>query len=323
MNNSISNTTADLTDAVFVGIDVAKDSLAVFVDAENLHLEFSNQTADLRRLIKQLIGFNPRLVVLESSGGYETNLVLALADAGLPLFIVYPKRVRQFARSLGQQAKTDALDAALLAYYARVVQPVPKAVPSAELRELQAIATRRSQLIEMRTAEENRLETAHQKLHRQIKEHLRWLERQIKELDTDLHNRIKQNDLWRETDERVQSVPGVGPILSLTLLTELPELGTLSHKEIASLVGVAPFSRESGKFFGKRFCSGGRNSVRRVLYMATIAATRFNPIIKEFYNNLCQRGKPKKVALIACARKLLIILNAMTRDNCHWQPKTL
>lgn len=321
MNTSISTTNELSADLVFVGIDVAKDTLAVFVDADQRQLELTNQEKDLRRLVKELKKYQVHLILLEATGGYETALVLALAEAGLPFYIVYPKRVRQFARALGQAAKTDAIDARMLAYYARVVQPVPKSMPDEELRQLQALTTRRTQLIAMHTAEANRLETGHRALHRQIKDHLRWLERQIKEIDTDLHRRIKESDLWSAADERLQSVPGVGQILSLTLLTELPELGRLSHKQIASLVGVAPYSRESGKCYGKRFCSGGRNSVRRVLYMATIAASRFNPMIKEFYKRLCEKGKPKKVALIACARKLLIILNALIRDQSSWNPQ--
>jgi transposase len=223
---------------------------------------------------------------------------------------------------LGLIAKTDEVDAALLAYYGKIANIQAKPMQSNELRELSALTARRGQLIEMRLSEQNRLETSHYSMHKNIKKHLDWLIKQTSDIETEINRRIKESETWTETDERLQSVPGVGKVLSSILITELPELGNLNNKEIASLVGVAPFPSESGKFKGKRFCRGGRNSVRRVLYMATLNATRFNPIIKKQYDNLCEKGKLKKVAIIACARKLLIILNAIIRDNATWQPKT-
>ncbi len=313
--NQISN------DQTFIGIDLAKDSVSVFVDSTESHFECLNNIKDLRKLAKKLKKLNPALIVLEATGGYETQCAVAFAEAELPYAIVFPKRVRQFAFGLGIIAKTDEVDAKLLAYYGRVADIKPQPLQSDELRELRALTSRRHQLIEMRLSEQNRLETSHPSMHKNIKKHLNWLVKQIEEIETDINQRIKESEAFRQADELLQSVPGVGKVLSSTLITDLPELGHLTNKEIASLVGVAPFPSESGKHKGKRFCRGGRNSVRRVLYMAALAASQFNPIIKPFYESLLEKGKLKKVALIACARKLLVTLNAMIRDNSVWQPK--
>jgi transposase len=309
------------TDQTFIGIDVAKDSIAVFIDSTNQHLECLNQTKDLRRLARKLKKLNPRLIVLEATGGYETLSAVVFSEFELPFAIVYPKRVRQFAFGLGLLAKTDEIDAETLAYYGRVAKIQARPLPSNELRTLSAAATRRQQLIEMRLAEQNRLETSVTAMHANINKHLDWLKQEIEEIENDINQQIQTSEAWKETDELLQSVPGVGKVLSSTLICELPELGQLDDKKIAALVGVAPFPHDSGKIKGKRFCRGGRNGVRRVLYMATLTATRFNPIIKKHYDNLCERGKLKKVALIACARKLLVILNAMVRNNMPWQTK--
>jgi len=316
MNNKFENISKDHT---FIGIDVAKDSIAVFIDSIDEDFLCPNQPKDLTRLARRLKKLKPALIVLEATGGYETNAAIAFAKFELPYAIVYPLRVRLFARGLGLIAKTDQIDAQLLAYYGRVANVQPKPLISEELRLLQALTTRRSQLIEMRLAEQNRLDVAHPQMQKHIKKHLRWILKQTEQIETEINDYIKNSPTWSDTDQLLQSVPGVGEVLSSTLITELPELGLLSNKQIAALVGVAPFPRESGKATGKRFCKGGRNSVRRVLYMATITATRFNPIIKHFYENLLEKGKLKKVALIACARKLITILNAMVRNNSHWQ----
>lgn len=308
-------------DRIFIGIDVAKDNLAVFVDSTNQHSVYLNQTKDLRKLAKQFKKLNPTLIVLEASGGYETAAAVIFAEFSLPYSIVYPLRVRQFALGLGIIAKTDELDAQIIAYYGRVAGIEPKPLQSDDLRQLQALTIRRSQLLEMRIAEQNRFETAHPQMQKNIRKHLDWLIKQIEEIETEINHRIQADETLQQTDVLLQSVPGVGQVLSSTLLTELPELGLLSDKKIGALVGVAPFPRESGKWKGKRFCRGGRNSIRRVLYMATLSATKHNPIIKQFYDNLCERGKIKKVAIIACARKLLTILNTMVRNNSLWQPK--
>jgi transposase len=310
-------------DRIYIGLDVAKDSLAVYIDATKQHSECLNQAKALRALAKKLKKLNPTLIVLEATGGYETLAAVTLSEFELPFTIVYPRRVRQFAYGLGVIAKTDEVDAEVLAYYGRVAQLPARPLLSPEWQELQALTTRRQQLLEMRLMEDNRLATAHPSLSKNIKKHRDWLQHQIEEIETELQQRIQTSEAWQPTDEILQSAPGVGQVLSTTLITELPELGQLTHKEIASLVGVAPFPAESGKFKGKRFCRGGRNSIRRVLYMATLNASRYNPIIKQFYDHLVAQGKPKKVALIACARKLLTILNAMVRNNSPWQPKSI
>lgn len=304
-----------------IAIDIAKNDMAVFVDSTEELFTCGNQLKDLHRLGKQFVSRKPALIVLEASGGYEKAAVIVFSQFKLPVAVVYPKRVRQFAQSLGIIAKTDSIDARTLARYARAADIQPKPLASDELSALQALTSRRTQLIEARTAERNRLDTAHPSVHKLIKKSLAFLQHQIKDIDTEIEHRINESDTWRQTNELLQSVPGVGSVLSSTLITELPELGSLTGKEISSLAGVAPFPRESGKWKGKRFCRGGRNSIRRVLYMATIVATRFNPIIRQFYENLCQRGKLKKVAIIACSRKLLVILNAMVNNNSAWQPK--
>ncbi len=305
----------------FVGIDVAKSSLAVFVDSTGDHLECLNQTKDLRTLARRLKKLNPSLIVLEATGGYETPAAGIFSEFGLPFAVVFPKRVRQFALGLGIIAKTDDIDARTIAYYGRIADIQAKPLLSDELRRLNALTTRRTQLIEMRIAEQNRLDVSHPEMQKNIKKHLRWLESQIIAIEGEIDASIKDDQALQEKDDLLQSVPGVGKVLSSTLLTQLPELGILSNKQISALVGVAPFPRESGNWKGKRFCQGGRNSIRKVLYMATISASRFNPVIKQFYEHLLERGKLKKVALIACSRKLMTILNAMVRNNSNWNPK--
>ena len=305
-----------------IGIDVAKDELAVFVDGPSeRHFTCPNKPKDLKRLARDFKKLNPAVIVLEATGGYELAAAVAFSEAGLPFVIVFPRRVRQFALGLGMNAKTDDIDARVIAYYGRMagIKSVP--LKSRELRDLDALTTRRSQLIEMRLAEQNRLDTAMASAQKSIQHHIRFLERQIKDAETEIASRIKESDTWSQADKLLQSVPGVGPTLSSTLITDLPELGILSNRQIAALVGVAPFARDTGKSTGKRFCKGGRNSIRRVLYMATIAATRFNPVIKQHYQKLCSTGKLKKVALIACARKLLITLNAIIKNNRAWLVK--
>jgi len=304
-----------------IGIDTGKDQLDIFADTSQELFTCDNRPKDLRRLAKQLEGMNPQLIVLEASGGYERAAVTAFSELSLPVAVVYPKRVRQFARGLGIIAKTDKIDARVIAYYARVADPAPTPPKTSELSALEALTSRRAQLIEMRLSEQNRIELAHPSIQKEIKHHVAWIERQIDKTEAEIERQIRESNTWRQTDELLRSVPGVGAVLSSTLITDMPELGSLTSKEVAALAGVAPFPRESGRWKGKRICQGGRYQVRRVLYMATIAATRFNPVIKNLYDRLCQRGKPKKLAIIACARKLLVILNAMTKNNSPWSPK--
>jgi transposase len=305
-----------------VGIDVAKDSLVVFVDSRGEYMNCPNAKKELTALAKRLAKLDPELIVLEASGGYEKAAAASFSQAGLPVAVVYPRRVRQFAHGLGIIAKNDEIDAKLIAYYGRVADIKPQPKQTDELCALRALAQRRSQLIEMRIAEQGRLETAHPSSRRSIKQHIVWIERQILKIQNDIQQSVDADPDLKEQDKRLRSVPGVGPVLASTLITELPELGLLSNKQIASLVGVAPFPHESGKQKGKRFCKGGRNQIRRVLYMATVSATLCNPVIRTFYKNLCGRGKLKKVAIIASAHKLLSILNSMTKHQTLWSPST-
>lgn len=303
----------------FIGIDVSKDALEIFVDSTGRQIVCPNKMPDLHRVAKELKKLSPELIVMEATGGYETPAAIAFAEVDLPCAVVFPRRVRQLALGLGIIAKTDEIDAKVIAYYGRTAGIKPKPLGSNELRALQALTSRRTQLIEMRLAEENRLETSHPSMCKEIKEHVAWLTRRIQKLEAEINRQIGECGAWNEKRQLLQSLPGVGPVLSSTLITDLPELGTLSNKKIAALVGLAPFPRDTGKSNGKRFCKGGRNAVRRVLYMSTLSAARFNPVIKEFYDRLCQKGKLKKVAHIACARKVLVILNAMIRDNAKWK----
>jgi transposase len=259
------------------------------------------------------------LVVLEATGGIELPLVGALAAAGLPVVVVNPRQVREFARATGRLAKTDAIDAQVLARFAEAVQPALRPLPDAATQQLSSLVTRRRQVIEMLTAEKNRLRTTAPAVRDHVKEHILWLERSLSDLDRELEQAIHSSDIWRAQDDLLQSAPGVGQVLSTTLLAELPELGTLNRKEIAALVGVAPLNRDSGTLRGRRTVWGGRSQVRAVLYMAALVATRFNPVIRAFYQRLQAAGKPKKVALTACMRKLLTILNAMMRHQIPWR----
>lgn len=305
-----------------IGIDVAKDNLEVYNDVSLDRAVCPNKTRDLERLTKDLKKISPELIVMEATGGYETQAAIAFSKAGLPYAIVFPKRVRQLAHGIGLIAKNDQVDARVIAYYGRVGGVQPKPLESNELRELEALTTRRRQLVEMRQMDENRLDTTHPSLRKDIKEHITWLSRRIDKLNKEIDHRIELSKAWNEKRKLLMSVPGVGPVLASTLITELPELGILSNRRIAALVGVAPFDRDTGKKHGIRFCKGGRNSVRRVLYMAAVCAARFNPTIKTFYDRLCEKGKRKKVAHIACARKMLVILNAMTRDRIEFKSST-
>lgn len=312
----------NLSENPVIGIDVAKDNLEVYNDVSFHRAVCPNKARDLERLAKDLKKISPELIVMEATGGYETKAAIAFSKAGLPYAIVFPKRVRQLAHGIGLIAKNDQVDARVIAYYGRVGGVQPKPLESNELRELEALTTRRRQLVEMRQMDENRLDTTHPSLRKDIKEHITWLSRRIDKLNKEIDRRIELSKAWNEQRKLLMSVPGVGPVLASTLITELPELGVLSNRRIAALVGVAPFDRDTGKKHGIRFCKGGRNSVRRVLYMATVCAARFNPVIKSFYDRLCEKGKRKKVAHIACARKMLVILNAMTRDGLEFKSST-
>lgn len=301
----------------FVGIDVAKATLDVTVRPTGERWQLANEEPAFAALLARLRPLAPTLVVLEATGGFEHAVVAALAAAGLPVVVANPRQVRDFARATGQLAKTDTIDAQVLALFAERVRPTPRPLPDEAVQALDAVLTRRRQLVEMLTAERNRLGRARASVARRIRAHLRWLERELADVDRDLGRLIEQSPVWRAQDDLLQSVPGVGPVVSRTLLGELPELGRLTRKQIAALVGVAPLARDSGTLRGRRLVWGGRAPVRAVLYMGALVATRWNPVIRAFYLRLRAAGKPAKVALVACMRKLLIILNAMARSGTH------
>jgi len=302
----------------FIGIDISKAELDVAIWGKGSYWQISNDIQGRQELIRRLKGLNPRLIVVEASGGLEQPLVRELDQANLPVAVVNPTRVRNFARSAGQLAKTDKLDAEIIAQFAQAMRPKVRPLRTRQQEHLGALVTRRRQVVDAITAEKNRKATAHPALQEQIQRHIDWLEEELKELDNEIDQLIQQSDEWREKAAILSSVPGVGPVTVSTLVAKLPELGSRNRQQIAALVGVAPVNKDSGKKRGKRRVFGGRASVRRVLYMATLAATKFNPIIRAFYERLLANGKEKKVALTACMRKLLVILNSMIRHKKLW-----
>jgi transposase len=300
---------------VYVGLDVANATLDVALRPTGEQWSVPNDEAGIAGLVARLRPRAPRLVVAEATGGFERAAIAALAAAGMPVVVANPRQIRDFARPTGQLAKTDRIDAGILALFADRVRPTPRPLPDAVAQLLDALLTRRRQLLEMLVAEKNRLGFAPRALHRGIQQHIRWLERQLDDVTTALAAQIEGSPVWRVKDDLLRSVPGIGPIVSAVLLAELPELGTLTPKQIAALAGLAPLARDSGTVRGKRWVWGGRRGVRTALYLAALCGRRWNPALRRFYERLIAAGKPKKVALIACARKLLTILNAMVRDN--------
>jgi len=304
----------------YVGIDVAKASLAVATWPDDVQWTTTQTEADLSALVTRLHALAPRLIVLEATGGYEALVAGQLAAAGLPVVIVNPRQVRDFARALGQQAKTDPLDARLLALFGARVRPDVRPLADAATQDLLAQITRRRQLIEMLGAERNRLGLARRPVRKPLQAHIAWLERQLTTLDDAIAAAIHDSPVWRAREDLLRSVPGIGPQTARTLIAHLPELGHLSHRALAALVGVAPFACDSGRQRGVRTIRGGRAAVRAPLYMATLTATRYNPIIAPFYERLVAAGKPKKVALIAAMHKLLTLLNSVVRHDRRWDP---
>jgi transposase len=308
---------------MLIGIDVAKAELVVATRPKGERWTVANDERGIRTLVERLARDRPELIVLEATGGYELLCVGALAAAGLPVVVANPRQVRDFARATGQLAKTDRIDADLLALFAERVRPAVRALADEDAQELDALLTRRRQLLEMLQAERNRLGQVFGRGKRPIKKslkaHITYLERELRVTDTELGERIRQSPAWRERDDLLQSVPGVGRVLSFTLLADLPELGRLSRREIAKLVGVAPLARDSGTLRGRRFVQGGRAPVRAVLYMGALVATKRNAVIRAFYQRLLAAGKPKKLALVACMRKLLTILNCIVRTGQPWR----
>jgi transposase len=304
---------------VFVGIDVSKAQLDVALRPTEDHWHVSNDEVGIAGLVERLQAVQPTLIVLEATGGLEVPVAGALAEAGLPVVGVNPRHARDFAKATGRLAKTDPLDAQGLAHVAEAVRPTPRPLPDAQAQALRALLTRRRQLVQRLTAERRRLQTAPPPIRADIQAHITWLERRLVRTDADLAAGIRSSPLWRATDEMLQSTPGVGPVLSRTLVAELPELGLLNRQEIAALIGVAPLNRDSGPVRGKRAVWGGRAHVRAVLYMSTLAAVRHNSALKAFDERLRAVGKAPKVALTAWMRKLLTILNAMLKQQTPWQ----
>ena len=308
-----------MEETVFVGIDVCKDNLDVAIGPHKDIITFVNDQKGVDSLVKKLKRIDAQLTVFESTGGYELLAASCLAQAGLAVVIVNPRQVRNFAKATGILAKTDAIDARVIARFAEAVKPEVRPLKDRQTSELTALVTRRRQIIEMIVAETNRLRLAHKRNKKDIKDHIRWLQKRLDKIEIDIGKMIQSSPIWRCKDDILQSVPGIGPITSATLICDLPELGVLSPKKIAMLAGLAPLNCDSGKFKGRRRIWGGRGSVRSILYMATLAAIRCNPAIKGFYQRLIAAGKCHKVAATACMRKLLIIVNAMLRDQTRWQ----
>jgi len=304
----------------YIGIDVSKQLLEVAVYESDFHYRCPNEASAFAALLAELIALRPARIVLEATGGLEKPLLTFLQAAGLPVVVINPRQVRAFAKALGQLAKTDRLDAGVLAHFAAAIKPPLRPVKSKDEQELKDLMGRRGQLIEMLVAEKNRRHTASSDLVRKaIKEHIDWLEERIAELDEQLQTRLASSPEWQSKDTILQSVPGIGPVVSFCLLADLPELGTLNRQCISKLVGVAPLNDDSGQHRGVRHIFGGRARVRCMLYMAALTAVRFNPILKQFYQRLLAKAKPRKVALTACMRKLLAIVNLMVRNQTPWR----
>ena len=307
----------------FVGIDISKDTLDVCIDpgAEALHVAYDDK--GIEAICHRLKAESPTLIVVEATGGLEMRLASELAALGLNIAVINPRQARDFAKATGQLAKTDRVDAAMLAAFAKAIRPQARALKDAETRALDDLVTRRRQLIAMRVQETLRLGTAaaSKAMQKSLNAHIRWLDKRIAEIDTDLTQRLRNSDVWRAKDDLLRGIPGVGVVTSQTLLAKCPELGTLNRREIAALVGVAPLANDSGKHRGKRFVWGGRADVRAVLYMATVSAIRCNANIKAFAERLKHAGKPGKVVIVACMRKLLTIMNAMLKNNARWEQK--
>ena len=307
---------------VFIGIDVSKAWVDVAVRPTGEAWRVDQDQAGVEALVLRLQAMRPQCIVMEATGGYEAPIAAALGAAGLPVAVVNPRQVRDFARSQGKLAKTDRLDAAVIAHFGQASGVTGQALRSPEARALEGLVARRRQIIQMRTAEQQRRQRALPVVREGIEEVIALLNRQVKEIDDELGRRLRESPLWREREDLLRSVPGIGPATVFSLLAELPELGSLDRREAAAVVGVAPLNRDSGKHRGSRRCWGGRGRGRAALYMAALVGVRYNPTLKEFYERLLRAGKPKKVALTACMRKLLTILNAMLKHHTAWNPQT-
>jgi len=306
----------------YVGIDVSKDQLDVFSLFDNTESQYANTETGITALVNQVITIPQGVVIVEATGGLEMLLVQSLATHGIVVIVINPRQVRDFAKATGRLAKTDTLDAHIIARFGAAVKPEPRALKDNQTLELSALISRRQQLMEMLIAEQNRLRTAAKPVQAQLNVHIDWLKKSIKDIDRNRDQFIKGSPLWRAKADLLRSAPGIGPVASASLIADLPELGQLNRREIAALAGVAPFNRDSGTQRGRRCIWGGRAQLRSTLYMATLTATRCNPIIKPFYQKLIQAGKPHKVALTACMRKLIVILNTMMKNQTLWEYST-
>jgi len=304
---------------VYVGIDVSKERLDMAVIPSERRWTYPNNEVGIKQIVTNLKEMSQALVILEPTGGLETLLASTLWAEGIKLAIVNARQIRDYARAMGKLAKTDKLDALVMAEFGAAAKPESRPPRDEESEEIKATVSRRRQLVEILTAERNRLATARKHVKPNISAHIEWLRKEIENLDRELRQQVEASPIWREKDNLLKSIPGVGNILSVTLLAELPELGTLNRKQIAALVGVAPFNRDSGLMKGKRCVWGGRASIRAVLYLAALVGTRYNPVIRAFYQQLLERGKAKKVALVACMRRLLTIMNAIIKHQTAWQ----
>ena len=304
----------------FVGVDVSKAELEIGVIPESKTWKESNDCQGIKQLIDNLVTLSPSVIVIEATGGYETLVASSLATAQLPVVVINPRHIRSFAKAIGILAKTDRIDRLVLAQCGKSIKPQPRPLKDEQAQELKAMLGRRKQLVEMLTMEKNRIDKATNIVLEYIHAHIFWLESQLQEVDKDLHNSIKNSPVWAEKDKIIRSIPGAGPVLSVTLISELPELGILNRRQIAALVGVAPFNCDSGKRKGYRRVWGGRALIRSILYMAALSAVRYNPAIKAFYKRLVAAGKKPKVSLTACMRKLLTIINSMVRNGSLWDP---
>jgi transposase len=302
----------------YIGIDMAKDEMEVKVHEGQSSCTYANDENGIATLMTQMKSLSPTLIVVEATGGYENAVAVELQSNGFPVAVVNPRHIRDFAKSIGILAKTDKIDARVIARYAATVQPAPRMLPEAETQALGALIMRRRQVVAMMTSEKNRLQQAAPAVKRHIQLHIAWLEQELDDINKELKKMVKDNPEWKEKSDIMQSVPGVGPNLATTLLADFPELGSLNRKQTAALGGVAPFNRDSGTLRGKRMIWGGRDAVRTATYMSVFVAIRFNHLLKTFFDRLIATGKVRKVAMVACMRKLLCILNAMLKNRTTW-----
>ena len=312
-----------MSEKQWIGIDVCQKYLDVYVRPSSQSFQLTNDEVGISKLIQALNKIQPELIVLEATGGMEIDAAIKLTTAGLSVAVINPRQARDFAKATGQLAKTDAIDAKVLAHFADAIRPEVRQISDESSRQLEDLVARRRQISDMITAEKNRRRGKTNSVKTSIDEHIEWLKEQLKEIESQIKSAIAANTDWQQKMDLLTSVPGIGEVVAVTLISSLPELGTISHKSISYLVGVAPLNKDSGKFRGKRRIWGGRVKIRCMLYMAALVAVRFNPVIKAFYERLLQKGKLKKVALTACMHKLLILLNAMMNKNQSWQPQAV